>query len=90
MKLYKISLAVVYLLQACTSGGARNEEPVTPPERSIPAAILGEAGPPSGANVQYFAGDSLAVGYLAVPEGEGPFPALILIHEWNGLVDRVR
>lgn len=29
-------------------------------------------------------------GYLAVPEGEGPFPALILIHEWNGLVDRVR
>ena len=27
---------------------------------------------------------------LAVPEGEGPFPALIIIHEWNGLVDRIR
>lgn len=24
-------------------------------------------------------------GYLAVPEGDGPFPALILIHEWWGL-----
>jgi carboxymethylenebutenolidase len=29
-------------------------------------------------------------GYLAVPEGPGPFPALVIIHEWNGLVDRVR
>ncbi|HSR41246.1 MAG TPA: dienelactone hydrolase family protein, partial [Longimicrobiales bacterium] len=34
--------------------------------------------------------DSLTVGYLAVPEGEGPFPGVILIHEWNGLVDRIR
>ena len=25
-----------------------------------------------------------------MPEGAGPFPAVILIHEWNGLVDRVR
>lgn len=29
-------------------------------------------------------------GYLAVPEGEGPFPALILIHEWWGLNDNIR
>ena len=35
-------------------------------------------------------GDTLTVGYLAVPEGAGPFPALVIIHEWNGLVDRVR
>lgn len=57
---------------------------------SIPAAILGEAPPPQGAAVHYVAGDSATTGYLAVPEGDGPFPALILIHEWNGLVDRVR
>jgi carboxymethylenebutenolidase len=35
-------------------------------------------------------GDEATVGYLAVPEGDGPFPAVILIHEWNGLVDRIR
>jgi carboxymethylenebutenolidase len=29
-------------------------------------------------------------GYLAVPEGEGPFPALILIHEWWGLNENVK
>jgi carboxymethylenebutenolidase len=57
---------------------------------SIPAAILGEAAPPQGESVNYVAGDEATTGYLAVPDGDGPFPALILIHEWNGLGDRVR
>lgn len=57
---------------------------------SIPDAILGKAPPPSGQAVRYLPGDSATRGYLAVPKGAGPFPALILIHEWNGLVDRVR
>jgi carboxymethylenebutenolidase len=57
---------------------------------SIPDAILGKAPPPQGQTVLYVPGDSTTRGYLAVPEGAGPFPALIIIHEWNGLVDRVR
>jgi carboxymethylenebutenolidase len=64
-----------------------------PPAESdddLPAAILGMAGPLRGQSVTYLAGDEPTVGYLAVPEGAGPFPSLILIHEWNGLVDRVR
>jgi carboxymethylenebutenolidase len=28
-------------------------------------------------------------GYLAVPEGEGPFPALLLVHEWWGLNENI-
>jgi carboxymethylenebutenolidase len=56
----------------------------------LPAAILGTAPAPRGQDVHYLAGDDVTLGYLAVPEGEGPFPALVLIHEWNGLVDRVR
>lgn len=56
----------------------------------LPAAILGTALAPRGEDVRYVAGDEATRGYLAVPEGEGPFPALVLIHEWNGLVDRVR
>jgi carboxymethylenebutenolidase len=57
---------------------------------SIPDAILGKAPPPSGETVNYVPGDAATKGYLARPKGNGPFPALILIHEWNGLVDRVR
>ncbi len=59
-------------------------------ESSIPDAIVGKAPPPHGQPAAYFPGDTLTRGYLAVPTGRGPFPALILIHEWNGVVDRVR
>lgn len=59
-------------------------------ESALPPAVLGEAGPPAGAAIFYFDADPATRGYLAIPEGEGPFPAVILIHEWNGLVDRVR
>ena len=38
----------------------------------------------------YCPDDEATRGDLAVPEGVGPFPAVILIHEWNGLVDRIR
>lgn len=57
---------------------------------ALPAAILGSAPPPAGLAVGYLADDPAVQGYLALPTGEGPFPAVILIHEWNGLVDRVR
>lgn len=57
---------------------------------SLPDAVLGTAPPPRGIAVHYFAQDSATTGYLAVPAGSGPFPAVLLIHEWNGLVDRDR
>lgn len=71
----------------------------TTPTGELPAAIVGKAGALQGESVAYFAADPKAVGYLAVPEGsegpegpegKGPFPAVILIHEWNGLVPRVK
>lgn len=58
--------------------------------QSVPDAILGEAGPPTGQPLAYFEDDPDTVGYLALPEGPGPHGAVILIHEWNGLVDRIR
>ena len=89
-----IILGLAALMAGCTSEAPRQaEQPVVSagqPTTSIPSAILGEAPPPEGEAVTYLPGDSLTQGYLAVPDGEGPFPALILIHEWNGLVDRVR
>lgn len=74
------------------SDGAASEQESAPTAAAfdVPAAIMGEAPPLRGQTVQYFPQDERAAGYLAVPEGEGPFPALILVHEWNGLVDRVR
>ena len=73
------------------SAAAADEENMpTSAAFDVPAAIMGEAPPLSGQAVQYFDQDNRARGYLAVPEGEGPFPALIIIHQWNGLVDRVR
>jgi carboxymethylenebutenolidase len=57
---------------------------------ALPAALLGEAPPLGGFDVAYDPANPASTGYLALPDGEGPFPAVILIHEWNGLVDRVR
>ena len=59
-------------------------------EDAVPAAILGKAPPLKGEDVAYFEADSDAVGYLSAPESEGPHGAVILIHEWNGLVDRIK
>ncbi len=59
-------------------------------ESDIPDAILGKAAPPRGEDLAYFDSDPSTVGYIVAPDGEGPFPAVVLIHEWNGLVDRVR
>ncbi len=56
----------------------------------LPPAIVGNGGELEGSDLRYVEGDTMTTGYLAVPEGEGPFPALVIIHEWNGLQDRVR
>lgn len=80
-------LALATATLACAPADQAADEPIT---SSIPDAILGTAPPPRGETVMYVDGDTATRGYLAVPEGDGPFPALILIHEWNGLGDRVR
>lgn len=57
---------------------------------AMPPSIIGEGGELEGVDLAYYEADESALGYLAVPEGPGPFPALVIVHEWNGLVDRVR
>ena len=74
----KQCLAYLVLLGSSLSYGADGD---------IPPALLGEAGPPAGETLTYH---GEAKGYLALPEGAGPHPSVILIHEWNGLVERVR
>ena len=40
--------------------------------------------------VSYKSGDETAKGILYTPEGKGPFPAIVVIHEWWGLNDWVK
>lgn len=90
-------LATLILAVSCAPSDA-TDEPAPDAESAstaidltgLPSAIVGEGGPLEGTDLQYVDGDALTTGYLAVPSGEGPFPALIIVHEWNGLVDRVR
>jgi carboxymethylenebutenolidase len=44
----------------------------------------------SGTMVSYMSSKDSVQGYMSKPEGEGPFPALILVHEWWGLDDWVK
>ncbi|MGA9896740.1 MAG: dienelactone hydrolase family protein, partial [Terriglobales bacterium] len=40
--------------------------------------------------VSYKSGDEAVQGVLYTPEGKGPFPGIIVIHEWWGLNDWVK
>jgi carboxymethylenebutenolidase len=44
----------------------------------------------NGKNVSYKSGDDTVQGVLYTPSGNGPFPALVVIHEWWGLNDWVK
>src|SRR5437588_6034753 len=43
-----------------------------------------------GKNVSYKSGDETVQGVHYVPAGKGPFPGLVVIHEWWGLNDWVK
>ncbi len=83
--------AACILLSTAGLLAAQGGVPLRPTQGDeLPPAIIGHAGPLAGTAVGYFDADPAAKGYLAVPRGPGPHPSVILIHEWNGLVDRVK
>src|SRR5512141_1386940 len=44
----------------------------------------------TGKQVSYKSGDETVTAQLFTPAGKGPFPALVVIHEWWGLNDWVK
>ena len=44
----------------------------------------------TGSQVSYKSGDETVQGLLYTPQGKGPFPGIIVIHEWWGLNDWVK
>jgi carboxymethylenebutenolidase len=81
-------LCLIFLVASVTATADVPFEPTANDE--LPPAITGNAGPLQGSNVAYYPGNDKTLGYLAVPETPGPHGAIILIHEWTGLVERVK
>lgn len=54
------------------------------------AAAESRADGPAGSIVELKGGEGPIKGYLAKPPGDGPFPAVVLVHEWWGLTDWVK
>jgi carboxymethylenebutenolidase len=69
------------------SGRIRHEKTVFALSLLLAAASLFAA---DGKNVTYKSGDENVSGVLNVPAGKGPFPALIVVHEWWGLNDWIK
>ena len=98
----RTALLILAVAWACGGRGSENgsdeaEPSAAPPSAgmeagsdSLPAALLGAASPPRGETVNYYPADPASAGYIVTPGGAGPHPAVILIHEWDGLNDRVR
>jgi carboxymethylenebutenolidase len=53
-------------------------------------AATSAAAAPMGETVSYPSGDETVGGYLVLPKGTGPHPALVVIQEWWGLNDWVK
>jgi len=52
--------------------------------------LAGSAFAATSKNVSYKSGDETVQSIMYSPEGKGPFPAIIVIHEWWGLNDWVK
>ena len=54
-------------------------------------ALLVAKGAPAGEQmISFKSGDEEASAFLVTPEGKGPFPGVVVIHEWWGLNDWVK
>jgi carboxymethylenebutenolidase len=56
----------------------------------VAVALLLQADPAKTETVTYKSGDENVSGFLALPEGGGKHPAIVVIHEWWGLNDQVK
>jgi len=54
------------------------------------ALLVAPAAAATSKSVSYKSGDDTVQAVLYTPEGKGPFPALVVIHEWWGLTDWVK
>lgn len=53
-------------------------------------AVAADEGNVQGKEITFKSGDEEIKGFLAVPEGKGPFPGIVVIQEWWGLTDWIK
>jgi carboxymethylenebutenolidase len=53
-------------------------------------ALMMRANPARTETVSYKSGNETVSGFLALPEGHGKHPGLVVIHEWWGLNDQIK
>lgn len=56
----------------------------------VAAALVAARAASNAETVRYRSGDEIVERYLVTPAGKGPFPAVVVIHEWWGLNDQVK
>jgi len=78
-------LSLVWILLSLMGCGKLRE----PQSDSVAVAVASSTGATT-TEISYKSGDDTVRAFLAVPEDTGPFPALIVIHEWWGLTDWVK
>jgi dienelactone hydrolase len=39
----------------------------------------------TGGTIEYQDGETICEGYMAIPPGDGPFPTVMIVHQWAGL-----
>src|SRR3989442_2903556 len=54
------------------------------------SSIVAMAATPKTETVTFKSGEESVTGFLALPESPGRHPALVVVHEWWGLVDWVK
>ncbi|MBI5153614.1 dienelactone hydrolase family protein [Candidatus Poribacteria bacterium] len=89
---FALACALV-LVAACVRAAGEEPTPVPKTPAAPPAAEAPrtpEVVPVKGENVTYSSRLGEHRAFLARPDGEGPFPGLIVIHEWWGLNDGIR
>lgn len=86
MKIFKLILGLILgisLLSACSS----NDEKADPGEGKFMVASKGAI---ITKEIPYQSGGVTMKGFLALPEGEGPFPGVLVVHEWWGQTEYPR
>lgn len=79
-------LIALFMIQTLSSGCSSSEKSTADSD-----ALMTKAGPAVVTKtIEYTSGNKTMKGYLAVPEGEGPFPGVLVVHEWWGQTDYPR
>lgn len=93
-------IALILALVACSSKSPAPQSPAVEPNKPAETGGLSEAEfkalhvPPAEGAVPKLEGEMIDLdgtkAYLSLPEGKGPFPAIVVIHEWWGLNEHIQ